>query len=171
MVAGPGRIRAASRGGSTAWAPPRGVEVIDDFAHNPDKIAAALAAARDRLAGARAASWPSSSPTASGPPVSCARPWWRPSPPTWRPTTSCGCRRSSSPAARSPGTSRPADLVAEIAAAGPRRPVRGRRASDLPAAIAAEARARRPGAGHGRARSVADGFLPGDPGGTGKQAG
>ncbi len=29
----------------------RGVEVIDDFAHNPDKIAAALAAARDRLAG------------------------------------------------------------------------------------------------------------------------
>jgi UDP-N-acetylmuramate--alanine ligase len=28
-----------------------GVEVIDDFAHNPDKIAAALAAARDRLAG------------------------------------------------------------------------------------------------------------------------
>jgi UDP-N-acetylmuramate--alanine ligase len=28
-----------------------GVEVIDDFAHNPDKIAAALGAARDRLAG------------------------------------------------------------------------------------------------------------------------
>ena len=28
-----------------------GVEVIDDFAHNPDKIAAAVAAARDRLAG------------------------------------------------------------------------------------------------------------------------
>lgn len=29
----------------------RGVEVIDDFAHNPDKLAAALAAGRDRLAG------------------------------------------------------------------------------------------------------------------------
>jgi UDP-N-acetylmuramate--alanine ligase len=28
-----------------------GVEVIDDFAHNPDKLAAALAAGRDRLAG------------------------------------------------------------------------------------------------------------------------
>jgi UDP-N-acetylmuramate--alanine ligase len=28
-----------------------GVEVIDDFAHNPDKIAAALAAARDRTSG------------------------------------------------------------------------------------------------------------------------
>jgi len=29
-----------------------GVEVIDDFAHNPDKLTASLAAARDRLAGA-----------------------------------------------------------------------------------------------------------------------
>ena len=33
----------------------RGVEVIDDFAHNPDKLAAALAAAHDRLAGERRA--------------------------------------------------------------------------------------------------------------------
>jgi len=46
-----------------------GVEVIDDFAHNPDKIAAAR-------------------------PGSCARPWWRHSPPTWIPKTCCGYRKS-----------------------------------------------------------------------------
>jgi UDP-N-acetylmuramate--alanine ligase len=36
-----------------------GVEVIDDFAHNPDKIAAALAAARTRLAGRSGSNDPS----------------------------------------------------------------------------------------------------------------
>ena len=37
------RLHAACGGGSRSWAAPNGVTVIDDFAHNPDKIAATLA--------------------------------------------------------------------------------------------------------------------------------
>ena len=46
---------------------PAGIRVVDDYAHNGEKLRAAITAAQ---AGASAC-WRSSSPTASGPPASC----------------------------------------------------------------------------------------------------
>ncbi|MEI9932723.1 MAG: cyanophycin synthetase [Rhizomicrobium sp.] len=43
----PSKISVACGAGLKSWAPKAGVTVIDDFAHNPDKIAATLATLHD----------------------------------------------------------------------------------------------------------------------------
>ncbi len=115
----------------------RGVEVIDDFAHNADKIAAAIATAQAR---APAACSRSSSRTATGRPASCATTSSPPSRASSAPRTGCGCSKCSTPAARPRATSRRPTSSREIAARGTTRRVRRRRATSWSRAIAAEAR-------------------------------
>ena len=71
------RASRASAAASRSSARARGVEVVDDFAHNADKIAAALATAQ---APTRRACSPSTSRTAMGRRASCARTSSTPSP-------------------------------------------------------------------------------------------
>ena len=114
----------------------RGVEVVDDFAHNPAKIAAPRCA---RPTVARAHVSPSTSPTASGRRASCAATSSRRSRPRSRPTIGCGCSRCSTPAAAPSATFPPPTSL-------PRSPRAGIRAEFAPSRrwlidrVAAEAR-------------------------------
>jgi len=81
----------------------RGVEVVDDFAHNPAKVAAALATAHARAARVLAVYQPHGyGPTR----FLRSRFSWRPSPRRWRRPTGSGCWRCSMPAAAPCATSR-----------------------------------------------------------------
>ena len=133
-----------------------GVTVIDDFAHNPDKIDATLATLRAQPGRllimfqphgyGPLPRWASSSPTA----------WPR----AWRRTTGSTCPTRSIRAARSSGRAA-SDWLAEQVTE------RGGKAEHIPErakigeALVAEAQARRPHPDHGRARRHADRFRAG----------
>ena len=97
------RASGASAGASRPLGVARGVEVIDDFAHNPAKIAAALSDRAARRAKARARGLPAARLRADALPARGLRRHVRPR--TRARTTGCGCSRCSTPAARRRATS------------------------------------------------------------------